>query len=61
MGSFPIAQLRDPFSCVRFLAERVDLVSLLKIEHPELDEEWSAMDICDGMSVKFKHLGWATF
>jgi hypothetical protein len=48
MGSFPIAQLRQPFSAVQYLAERLDLPHLLKLQHPEQDEEWSAMDICDG-------------
>ena len=48
MGSFPIAQLREPFSAVQYLAERLDLPNLLKLQHPEQDEEWSAMDICDG-------------
>lgn len=37
------------FSCS---AERLDLPKLLKIEHPENDEEWSAMDICDGWAKK---------
>lgn len=49
MGSFPIAQLREPFSAVQYLAERLDLPNLLKLQHPEQDEEWSAMDICDGI------------
>ena len=49
MGSFPIAQLRQPFSAVQYLAERIDLPNLLKLQHPEQDEEWSAMDICDGI------------
>ncbi|XP_059472020.1 guanine nucleotide-binding protein-like 1 [Neocloeon triangulifer] len=48
MGSFPIAQLREPFSSVQFLAERLDLVKLLKIQHPENDDSWSAFDVCDG-------------
>jgi hypothetical protein len=48
MGSFPIAQLREPFSAVQYLAERLDLPNLLKLQHPEHDEQWSAMDICDG-------------
>ncbi|KAK7595468.1 hypothetical protein V9T40_013293 [Parthenolecanium corni] len=48
MGSFPIAQLRDPYSGVRYLAERMDLVKLLRIQHPDDDDEWSAVDICDG-------------
>lgn len=48
MGSYPIAQLREPFSSVQYLAERVDLIKLLRISHPEEDDSWSAMDICDG-------------
>nr|CAD7586921.1 unnamed protein product [Timema genevievae] len=47
MGSFPIAQLRDPYSAIRYLAERCDLPKLLKLKHPENDEEWSAIDVCD--------------
>jgi hypothetical protein len=49
MGSFPIAQLREPFSAVHYLAERIDLPELLKLQHPDQDEEWSTMDICDGI------------
>ncbi|XP_046682771.1 guanine nucleotide-binding protein-like 1 isoform X2 [Homalodisca vitripennis] len=52
MGSYPIAQLREPFSSVQYLAERVDLVHLLRIIHPESDTTWSAMDICDGWAQK---------
>jgi hypothetical protein len=48
MGSYPIAQLREPFSVVQFLAERLDLVKLLKLQHPEKEETWSAFDVCDG-------------
>ena len=51
MGSFPIAQLREPYTTVKYLAERLDLVRVLRIQHPEDDEEWSAMDICDGRVV----------
>jgi hypothetical protein len=49
MGSFPVAQLREPFSAVQYLAERIDMPNLLKLQHPDKDEEWSAMDICDGI------------
>nr|CAD7427509.1 unnamed protein product [Timema monikensis] len=52
MGSFPIAQLRDPYSAIRYLAERCDLPKLLKLKHPENDEEWSAIDVCDGWALK---------
>lgn len=52
MGSFPIAQLREPYSTIRYLAERMDLVGLLKISHPSKENEWSAMDICEGWATK---------
>ncbi|XP_069669915.1 guanine nucleotide-binding protein-like 1 isoform X1 [Periplaneta americana] len=52
MGSFPIAQLREPYSAIQYLAERLDLPQLLKLQHPEQDDEWSAIDICDGWALK---------
>lgn len=48
MGSFPIAQLREPYTSVKYIAERLDLVALLKLDHPDNDDVWSAMDVCDG-------------
>ncbi|KAJ8951266.1 hypothetical protein NQ318_008169 [Aromia moschata] len=56
MGSFPIAQLREPFTTVKYLAERLDLVHLLRIDHPDNDDTWSAMDICDGWAKKRGYL-----
>lgn len=53
MGSYPIAQLREPYGSVRFLAERLGIPKMLGIKHPEGDgEEWSAMDICDAFALK---------
>lgn len=56
MGSFPIAQLREPYTTVKFLAERLNLPKLLKIDHPENDDTWSAMDVCDGWAKKRGYL-----
>lgn len=52
MGSYPIAQLRDPYTTIRFLSERLDLISLLRIQHPTDDDCWSTTDICDGWAKK---------
>jgi ribosome biogenesis GTPase A len=52
MGSFPIAQLREPYTTIKYLAERIDIPKLLNIPHPEGDDQWSAMDICDGWAKK---------
>ncbi len=51
MGSFPIAQLREPISAVKFLAERADLVDIMKLSHPD-GPEWSAYDVCESWAVK---------
>ncbi|VVC35559.1 GTP binding domain,P-loop containing nucleoside triphosphate hydrolase [Cinara cedri] len=53
MGCYPIAQLREPYSSIKFLAERLNLVKLLNLQHPEPGEnEWSAIDICDSWAIK---------
>lgn len=53
MGSFPIAQLRVPNASIKFLAERVDLVGILNIQHPEgKDSVWSAIDVCEAWALK---------
>ncbi|KAK2583764.1 hypothetical protein KPH14_009674 [Odynerus spinipes] len=52
MGSFPIAQVREPYTTIKYLAERVDLPKLLKIQHQDNDDTWSAMDICDAWAAK---------
>ena len=35
LGSFPISQVKEPFSVVQYIAERINLPQLLQIEHPE--------------------------
>ena len=52
MGCFPIAQLREPFTTIKFLAENLDLQTMLRLQHPENDDEWSAMDICEAWAKK---------
>jgi len=52
MGSFPIAQIREPYTTIKFIAERIDLPKLLKISHPDNGDTWSAMDICAGWATK---------
>ncbi|XP_050360130.1 guanine nucleotide-binding protein-like 1 [Nymphalis io] len=56
MGSYPIAQLREPYTTIRYLAERLDLPSLLRMSHPENDDTWSPRDICDGWAKKRSYL-----
>ncbi|XP_068627208.1 guanine nucleotide-binding protein-like 1 [Battus philenor] len=56
MGSYPIAQLREPYTTIRYLAERLDLPKLLRIDHPDNDDTWSPRDICDGWAKKRGYL-----
>ena len=57
-GIYPIAQLQEPFRAIRYLAERIPMVDLLKIKHPsETDHnekiiEWSPLDICEAWAIK---------
>ncbi|XP_055539613.1 guanine nucleotide-binding protein-like 1 [Wyeomyia smithii] len=54
IGSYPIAQLREPYASVKYLAERVNLPALLALKHPSNDasEEWSAIDVSDAWAIK---------
>ena len=45
MGSFPIAQVREPYSVVLYLAERLDLPQLLNLSLPPEEQFWSAYTI----------------
>ena len=57
-GIFPIAQVREPYSAVGYLAQRLDLPRLLHLSHPDMAGQppaahsqelpWSAYDICEG-------------
>lgn len=63
-GMFPISQLREPYAVVKFLADRVPLVSLLNLEAevPKIEAEnedpflqasgWTAWKICEAWAFK---------
>lgn len=58
MGCYPISQLREPYSAISFLAQRIPLQNILNLKHPEIDSleqgndvKWSAYDICEGQFV----------
>lgn len=61
-GIYPIAHLKEPYTCIRFIAEFVDLIKLLKIKHPredsanDKDKEWSPIDICEAWALKRGYL-----
>ncbi|CAH1766016.1 5936_t:CDS:10, partial [Entrophospora sp. SA101] len=49
-GLYPISQVQEPYSSIKYLAERIRLENILKIQPPETKNEykWSAWDICEG-------------
>lgn len=54
MGSYPIAQLREPYGPLRYLAERVNLQGILNLHDPDVEkaDEWSPVTICDAWATK---------
>eukprot|EP01114_Cavostelium_apophysatum_P016923 TRINITY_DN490_c1_g1_i2.p1 TRINITY_DN490_c1_g1~~TRINITY_DN490_c1_g1_i2.p1 ORF type:complete len:713 (+),score=236.09 TRINITY_DN490_c1_g1_i2:74-2212(+) len=53
-GLFPIAQVREPFSAIRYLAERVPVEKIYNLKFPEDDDykEWSPYVICEALAIK---------
>lgn len=59
-GSFPIAQVQEPYTAIRFIAERLPLPKILQLQHPnaeknqphKLETAWSPYDICDAWALK---------
>ena len=54
MGCYPISQLREPYTAIGYLCQRINLVRLLRLQHPEGDTEttWSAYDVCEAWAEK---------
>jgi len=52
-GLFPIAQVRESFSAIRYLAERVPLEKIFGLQHPDPEEEhWSPYYITEAYAIK---------
>jgi ribosome biogenesis GTPase A len=52
-GLFPIAQVREPFSAIRYLAERVAVEKIYGIQLPDQDEPyWTPYSICEAYAIK---------
>ena len=33
-GIYPVAQLQEPYNAIRYLAERIPVIQILKLKHP---------------------------
>jgi len=56
-GLYPIAQVREPFSAIRFLAERIPLEKVYNLDMPPSRdhgeaEEWSPYLICEALALR---------
>ncbi|KAI8323680.1 P-loop containing nucleoside triphosphate hydrolase protein [Martensiomyces pterosporus] len=54
-GLYNIAQVQEPFTCVKYLAERVPVEKVLNLQNPEsvstANGEWSAWAICEAFAI----------
>ncbi|KAI8902347.1 P-loop containing nucleoside triphosphate hydrolase protein [Globomyces pollinis-pini] len=54
-GVYNIAQVQEPYSAIRFVAERCDIPTTLKLTHPDQDEHdfhWSPWTICEAIAFQ---------
>ncbi|CAL4069746.1 unnamed protein product, partial [Meganyctiphanes norvegica] len=53
-GSYPIAQYRDPISAVHYMASRINVPQILKLQHPEKGTaiEWTPYFISEAWAKK---------
>ena len=63
-GIYPIAQVREPYTAVGYLSQRLPVQQLLALRHPDIEckaheqpsyddvtQQWSAVDICEGNNI----------
>jgi len=57
-GLFPVAQTSEPYSVIKFLAERVPIEKIYRLKPPDTDDwlnanyKWTAYDICESLAIK---------
>ena len=52
LGVIPIAQVREPYTAVRYLAERLPLAALYGLALPRGDGEWTPLSLCEALATK---------
>jgi len=64
-GLFPIAQVREPYSAVAFLAERVAVEKIYGLTQKDPSHPWSAWKLCEAYAKKreytTRHGAWDTY
>ncbi|RMZ92943.1 guanine nucleotide-binding -like 1, partial [Brachionus plicatilis] len=56
-GIYPISQLQEPYSAIRYIAERIPLIENFDLKHPsetssQNNNDWSPLDICEAWAIK---------
>lgn len=51
-GLYPIAQVREPYSALRYLAERLPIEKMYGLQLPEDNESWTPYNICEAYAQK---------
>jgi len=57
-GLFPVAQTSEPYSVIKFLAERISIEKIYRLKPPDTDDwlnpnyKWTAYDICESLAIK---------
>jgi len=57
-GLFPLAQVREPYSAIRYLAERIAIEEIYHLKKYEVsaDEDWSPFSICEAYAFQRGYL-----
>ncbi|XP_042303277.1 guanine nucleotide-binding protein-like 1 isoform X2 [Sceloporus undulatus] len=56
-GIYPISQIQEPYTSVGYLASRIPVQALLKLQHPDAEHgkpepPWCAWDVCEAWAEK---------
>jgi ribosome biogenesis GTPase A len=54
-GMYRIAQVQEPYTAVTYLAERIPIVQILNLKHPDEEEpgfSWSGWSICEAFALQ---------
>ncbi|XP_020667970.1 guanine nucleotide-binding protein-like 1 isoform X1 [Pogona vitticeps] len=56
-GIYPVSQIQEPYTSVGYLANRIPIQALLKLQHPDAEHgkpepPWCAWDVCEAWAEK---------
>lgn len=51
-GVIPLAQVREPYTSIRFVATHLPLERLYGLSLPKDEDEWTALNLCEALAIK---------